>query len=528
MLSKKPHSVLGNKGDNSLPVLEYIIAFLNSYSFSTTSDEEKKTNSKDIIDAAVLGLIFEKLNGYKDGSHYTPGVITEFMCQDTLETVLLRKINHDLTWNCQNLHEVKECIGFSIETAKAVNACINSIHICDPAVGSGHFLVSMLNRLIVIKKDLNVLFKYGTDEKLIEYNIVVIDDVLRVVDGQGKDFIYNKDNFLSQQIQETLFNEKRILIEDCLFGVDLNIKAVSICNLRLWIELLKNAYYKNGVMETLPNIDINIKCGNSLIYKLDFSVGQKIGSKQSQLDKISKKLIKQYKEAVKQYKSIADKREKVKIRKMIGQLKTELHATYVQLSLFDNSQLKISELYANAFEWAFEFPEVLTEDGIFLGFDCVIGNPPYIQLQSMGAESEKLKSMNYKTYAQMGDIYCLFYEQGYKILNNGGLLSFITSNKWMRAGYGEALRNFFANNTNPIRLIDFAGHKIFDSATVDVNILTYEKGDNQGETLSCSIKENCLNNLSVSSRSPVFRPNTLKNKSFRSCKSVILSCSRIW
>ena len=125
----------------------------------------------------------------------------------------------------------------------------------DPAVGSGHFLVSALNRIIAIKAQLGVLFKYESNDRLNEVDVFVLDDVLRVRYGQDQDFVYDKNNNLSQQIQETLFNEKRIIIEEMLFGVDINPKAVHICQLRLWIELLKNAYYKHGVMETLPNID---------------------------------------------------------------------------------------------------------------------------------------------------------------------------------------------------------------------------------------------------------------------------------
>ena len=274
-IERKANSVLGKKAAKQIAILEYIIDFLNSYSFAAPSVEANvDDNGKDIIDAAVLGLIFEKLNGYKDGSHYTPSVITEYMCKETLEKVVLNKINATLSWDCHALCEVKEKTARSREVAQKVNSVINSIRICDPAVGSGHFLVSALNRLIAIKNEAGVLFKYGTTERLVEYDITVNDDVLLVKDGQENTFKYDKDNYLSQQVQETLFNEKRTLIEDCLFGVDLNPKAVSICNLRLWIELLKNAYYKSGVMETLPNIDINIKCGNSLISRMDFEVGK--------------------------------------------------------------------------------------------------------------------------------------------------------------------------------------------------------------------------------------------------------------
>ena len=189
-------------------------------------------------------------------------------------------------------------MGMTLADAKEINRLINEVKICDISVGSGHFLVSALNRIIAIKKQLGVLFKHGKDELLTEYDIDVIDDILSVYDGQGKSFHYDKNNVLSQLVQETLFNEKRTIIENCLFGVDLNSKAVAICQLRLWIELLKNAYYKNEVMETLPNIDINIKSGNSLINKLNFAIGSKIGQGGVELEKNTQKLINQYKKLV--------------------------------------------------------------------------------------------------------------------------------------------------------------------------------------------------------------------------------------
>ena len=150
--------------------------------------------------------------------------------------------------------------------------------------------------------------------------------------------------------------------------------------------------------------------------------------------------------------------------------------------------------------WQLYFPKVFRDNG---GFDIVIGNPPYIQLQKTINEStgeklgDSLSKLGYETFAKTGDIYCLFYEKGYKLLRKNGVLAFITSNKWMRAGYGEKLRGFFARNTNPVRLIDFGSQKIFESATVDVNILMFTKEKNAGNTIACTVKENCTSNLSV-------------------------------
>ena len=125
--------------------------------------------------------------------------------------------------------------------------------------------------------------------------------------------------------------------------------------------------------------------------------------------------------------------------------------------------------------------------GVVGGFDIVIGNPPYIQLQNNGGElAQQYEGCGYSTFARTGDIYCLFYERGWQLLKKNGYLCYITSNKWMRAGYGEKTRGFFANKTNPMLLIDFAGVKIFESATVDTNILLFSKSSNLHKTV-CAV-----------------------------------------
>ena len=186
------------------------------------------------------------------------------------------------------------------------------------------------------------------------------------------------------------------------------------------------------------------------------------------------------------------KKEKKALDKRIADLKKEVVALE---NIFE--EIRSNKIYLGAFEWRIEFPEVLDVEGNFLGFDCIIGNPPYIQLQSMGKSTDVLEGMGYITYARTGDIYCLFYELGMNLLSPNGHLCYITSNKWMRAGYGEALRGYFASQTNPIMLIDFAGIKIFDAITVEANILLSQKAANIFNTQACLVQDaNGLNNLS--------------------------------
>ena len=514
-----------------LPTLRYLLEFLDAYDFASEGNEEIQENAKPLINASVLGLIFEKINGHKDGSVFTPGAVTMYMSREAIRQTVVWKFNEVMGWNCKDYEAL---LDKDIEDYVKANALVDSLRICDPAVGSGHFLVSVLNEIIKTKYDLGILLDCdGKRIKKQDYNIDIENDELLVSDEDGLPFVYVPGNPESQRVQEALFKEKRTIIENCLFGVDLNPNAVNICCLRLWIELLKNAYYtkESGYteLETLPNIDINIKVGNSLIHR--FALNQDI----SEILKKSGVSISDYRNAVSQYKNAHSKDEKHALEETIQKIKDDFQ-TYIgqhdprlvrkyqiereldkvsapllfEVSKKEQAQrdkqakelqkklaniqkeiddIRNNRMFVGAFEWRIEFPEVLDEDGNFEGFDCIIGNPPYIQLQKMGTDADALQKMNYDTYERTGDIYCLFYEMGMKLLRKGALLSFITSNKWMRAGYGKILRGHISSNYNPTLLIDFANNKIFDSATVLVNILSLEKCNNKGQTLSCSVED---------------------------------------
>ena len=535
-------SVLRNKKRNlqvnALPTLQYLFAFLDAYNFASEGSEEVQEEAKTLINASVLGLIFEKINGHKDGSVFTPGFITMFMCREAITKTVLQKFNGYYGWNCTTRIELYNHIDNIVEA----NELINSLRLCDPAVGSGHFLVSALNELILLKYELGILVDAtGKRIRKADYQLAIENDELIVTDTEGNLFAYNPLNAESRRMQETLFKEKRQIIENCLFGVDINPNSVKICRLRLWIELLKNAYYtaesNYTYLETLPNIDINIKCGNSLLHRFALTDSIQTVLRESSIS------ISQYKEAVAKYKNAQSKSEKQDLETFIteikSKLKTEINrrdARLVRLNkrrselanlqapqLFEPTkkekkasdkriadlkkeiatlenifeEIRSNKIYLGAFEWRIEFPEVLDAEGNFLGFDCIIGNPPYIQLQSMGKSADVLECMGYITYARTGDIYCLFYELGMNLLTPNGFLCYITSNKWMRAGYGEALRGYFASKTNPIMLVDFAGIKIFDAITVEANILLSQKAANIFNTQACLVQDsNGLNNLS--------------------------------
>jgi adenine-specific DNA-methyltransferase len=530
----------GKKRTGSLATLEYLFEFLNAYDFSSEGSEDIQEDNKTLINASVLGLIFEKINGYKDGSFFTPGFITMYMCRETIRKAIVKKFSeYCLNQNLQDLEmsgieDVYDLIPKSINRKKA-NEIVNNIKICDPAVGSGHFLVSALNEIISVKNDLKIL-EDKEGKSLNRYEITVENDELAITDEDGGLFQYNPASKESQRIQETLFHEKQTIIENCLFGVDINPNSVKICRLRLWIELLKSAYYKaspnpsgGGELETLPNIDINIKCGNSLVSRFP------IDADLSQALKKSKWTIDSYRVAVDTYRNAESKEQKREMERLIAGIKSDFRSEISlndlkikklrklqgdlftltnQTQLFEKSkkekadwnkqvqklteeskkldaeieEIKNNKIYENAFEWRFEFPEVLNGEGDFVGFDVVIGNPPYVQLQKMGTESEALEKQNFETFAKSGDIYQLFYEIGVNLLTNRGFLCFITSNKWMRTDYGKTTRNYLGTKCNVQFVVDFGMGQMFDSATTYTNILLLAKEKPSSTISLCRIK----------------------------------------
>lgn len=454
----------GKKRTGNLTTLEYLFEFLDAYDFGAEGGEEIQEDNKTLINASVLGLIFEKINGYKDGSFFTPGFITMYMCRETIRKAVVQKFNETKKWNCTTLEELYD----KIEDRKEANKIVNSIKICDPAVGSGHFLVSALNEMIAVKNDLKIL-QDRDGKRLKEYQVEVVNDELIVTDEEGDLFEYNPNNKESQRIQETLFHEKQTIIENCLFGVDINPNSVKICRLRLWIELLKNAYYKNSTeLETLPNIDINIKCGNSLVSRFAIDADLK------QALKKSKWTIDSYRIAVDTYRNAESKEQKKEMERLIADIKSDFRSEISlndpkvkklrklsgdlfqmtnQGQLFEMSkkekadwnkkvqqlteetkklegeieEIKANKIFENAFEWRFEFPEVLNDDGDFVGFDVVIGNPPY-GVKLIDREKEYLKNRFTATSGEV-EIYTFFIELAMaNLLKPSGVFSYITTN----------------------------------------------------------------------------------------------------
>ncbi|EGB1214018.1 class I SAM-dependent DNA methyltransferase, partial [Campylobacter coli] len=544
-------------------LLEYLFEFLDSFDFGSDDEQSEILSQKELISSSVLGNVFEKLNGYKEGSFYTPSFITSYMCKESITKVVLDKFNAQFDLDAKDISELRKSL--RKEDKKAQKELLNSIKICDPAVGSGHFLVSALNAMLSIYDELNLF-----DE---EFYLEVQNDEILITNHKGEFIKYKRPKTPKDKahlIQQELFHTKKDIIENNLFGVDINPNSCEITKLRLWIELLKHSFYQSfddgnyHDLKTLPNIDINIKCGNSLVSY--FETGKSLSHYPNIKERINKykRIVKDYKEGFytdkshinqeiknlkisfknfcfadkfkKEMKGFNDKCEKYS--KKYGNflaINDENLKFFVSanLTLFDFDEKEATKEFANLkkeydnifnlesnhpFEWRFEFPEILDDDGNFKGFDLIIGNPPYIRQEEL-KELKPHLAKNYKVYKGTSDIYTYFYELGFNVLKENGILSFITSNKYTRAGYGEALREFLLKNVKVLEYTDLNGIKVFDSATVDTSILCFEKSkskDNKFKYLALSneILKTCAYDIGLYKDFAEFSQNSLSKESF--------------
>ncbi len=528
-----------NPKQEPLPLLEYFFEFLRLYKFTTTPKDIKDntdTSESRLINPSVLGLVFEKLNGYKEGSFYTPSFITSYMCKESITPIVLDKFNATYQWDCENLKALREKIdrNFSNQKAKEYLNTLLTLRICDPAVGSGHFLVSALNEMVLIAYELGLI------ASLYRHDLKLENDEIIIHTPEDKIFNYtipHSENDPHHQIQKELFELKKDIIENCLFGVDINPNSCEITKLRLWIELLKYSYYifeesKNtNNLETLPNIDINIKCANSLISRFNLN---------DDLKKIPniKKKIQEYKDLVAQYKdpnplyplnkqdlinkiqdlkntfslTLKDPKTKAELEKAIEKHIKDYNyfalddksllagLNYFTPSLFGTPKLSPKEEeeafasygriralrkklddalsgreYQNAFEWRFEFPEVLNDEGDFLGFDCIIGNPPYMQVK------KGLYSSIFYPFSEGKDIgkqntYKVFIELGFNLVRQKGLISFITQSSIMCDCSAQFTRELLLKYCQIHYFVEFnKKQKLFSNVIQGVCILEFLK-----------------------------------------------------
>ena len=531
-----------------------LMKLLESYNF--TIDENDPDDVEVALDPELLGSIFENLLASYNpetattarkatGSFYTPPEIVNFMTVESLKSYFRANLSasaiekfeeklHDLLTVNQPENPFDESV------SRQLTELINDLRIVDPAVGSGAFPMTILNKLVFILGKLDPDNRFWQESQIKSVGKAVSDPMLR------RTIIANIQKRFNEKNAD--YGRKLFLIEKCIYGVDIQQIAVEIAKLRFFISLLVDETIdpdhpeNNYGIETLPNLDFKLMQGDSLIATyagIDFSHKQD-NEALFDVDETYNNLIKEFEELKNLYQNESDKQTKDDLRKQIDQMilrifEEKLHEKVPLLKNieanarmipgekqreeyraaekrkltqklgFDLAQME-KDLIAYTegrkpkqfFLWKVYFAEVFSQKK---GFDIVIGNPPYIQLQKAVDSSRKkfadlYKNEGFDTFERTGDIYALFYEKGIKILNEKGLLCYITSNKWMRAAYGASLRRFFST-LHPLKLIDM-GPGVFNAATVDTNILLVANQKTETKNLKAlTLKDkNRLNNLS--------------------------------
>ena len=485
-----------------------IIDILKRYNF--TVEENTPYDQEVSLDPELLGKVFENLLASynpetkttarkQTGSFYTPREIVQYMVDESIIAHLNKTVGKDLE------PEYRKLVSYTDEplslTEGQKSAIISALYDCkvlDPACGSGAFPMGILQQMVHILSELDPSNEMW-EELILEKAIQESDDKdMQLTDEEKEEKRRDIERSFNESLNYPDYARKLYLIENCIYGVDIQPIAIQISKLRFFISLVVDQKANNNPVENfgirpLPNLEAKFVAANSLIglKKNNSLFVTNIIDIEEKLQKANHKIF-----SAKTY------RTKRKYRELLKTLRREMVEKLAEIDVISNDQVEQlaswdmfdQNSYASFFdpEWMF---------GVSSGFDIVIGNPPYIQLQLNGGELGKMyEGCGFQSFTSTGDIYCLFYERGYRLLKTDGHLCYITSNKWMRAAYGEKLRSFLASKTNPLLLIDFAGVKVFESATVDTNILLFEKAKNAHHTICAATnKQNreSLKNLSV-------------------------------
>lgn len=475
-----PNSLFHNNEKNKVgDIGTGILDVFERYNFTIKEDEP--LDKEVAVDPEMLGKVFENMLEVTErkskGAFYTPREIVHYMCQESLINYLDNRMNTYSVPNESDFDSLQTDL-FAGQSDPEQKLKISGNHVI--AVPREDIEKLIRKGLLALENDQQVMtlgletntYKYQLPES-VRVHARVIDEALadiRACDpaiGSGAfpvgllHEIVNARTAIARYCGNTqsAYQLKRHTIAESLYGVDIDPSAIDIARLRLWLSLIvEEDNYEN--IDALPNLDYKIMQGDSLI-----------GFPENWQSTASEKIETLKKEFFQE----TNHDQKVALKKQIDR--------EIRQRMGDSKK---------AFGWQVDFDfrvffsEVWHEKG---GFDVVIGNPPYVQIQNFSGQQiqKDWGKQQYKTFAKTGDIYCLFYEKGYRLLRDQGVLAFITSNKWMRAAYGEKLRWFFAEKTRPLTLIDFSSFQVFETATVDTNVLLFEKSKRCNRVCACLI-----------------------------------------
>jgi hypothetical protein len=470
------------------------LELLETYNF--TIDENTSMDIDLSVDPEMLGRIFENLlaeineqtgdsDRIRTGSFYTPRPIVEYMVDQSLKQYLIQQTGIDENKLDSLLDYVKESSELDDAEEKKIVKALSTVKVLDPACGSGAFPMGILQKMLLILQKVD---REATNS---------LSQILDGIKDPMKRELLRKKLESAKIIDDKNLNDyarKLNVIQSSIYGIDIQAIATDISRLRFFLSLVVDEVIQdempNRGIEPLPNLDFKFVTANSLVSLPEMDSFEKMYEKEDLIKELHELRLKYF---------TASNEDKPKLRNKFKALQSTLFE-FVNKNLGSinkNKSLMYSITAWEPFsdestpwfdpEWMF---------GIKDGFDIVIGNPPYVQLQKEGGRlAKQFEKMNYQTFTKTGDIYALFYEKGINLLNSGGLLTFITSNKWMRAGYGEKLREFFSQK-DPIILIDL-GPGAFESATVDTNILLIKNNNNSNNLRAVTISSNSDDNIDI-------------------------------
>ena len=465
-----------------------LISIFKDYNWTT--DESSPIDQEVALDPELLGKVFENLLASYNpetattarkatGSYYTPKEIVDYMVEESLKEYFKNKTNlseekierlfredePEKTNLSEEKIEEQEKPELSKEEKEKLVRAIADVKIIDPACGSGAFCVGALHKLVEILNKIdpkNELWKLEQMQRMMEE-----------ISEKGKDISKDETQYLIDVFNEQRnypdYARKLYLIQKCIYGVDIQNIAVQLTKLRFFLTLIldqkpdKNR--ENFGILPLPHLETKFVCANTLI-----GLERLASLKPKEIAKIEKDL----KRIREKYFRVRDRKQKLELEKRDKKLRKDL-AKLLKKNRWKNKDVKKIASFnilnptarADWFdpEWMF---------GVVDGFDIVIGNPPYVRQEKIKEDKPLLQKQGYEVFTSTADLYVYFYEKGYKILKQGGILVYITSNKWMRAKYGEKLRRFLKENTTILKLIDFSGYRVFEQ-TVDACILLFKK-----------------------------------------------------
>ncbi|WP_028218419.1 type IIG restriction enzyme/methyltransferase [Paraburkholderia oxyphila] len=412
------HAITLGSLDSALPpharnTVTELLDFLDAFEFGFDANADTKARAdKKRVDAATLGLVFEKLNGYRDGAWYTPGSIAMFLAREAIAGAVLGRFNRVKGWHCTTIDQLSK----SIKDREEARAIFAALRVCDPAVGTGHLLASALDELLAIKSRLG-LFDDREDHALAGLRLEALEDRLVIE--------HANDGTRAQQprIDAALYREKRAIVECNLFGVDIDAQALGLARLRLAFELLAHAAYDDeGSFATLPDLEAHLKQGNAVLSCIAFDAEREDSTPADAAPRLA------------------------------------------------------PAAGSDAFEWQREFPAIFVGDHACAGFDAVIANPPYIDSERMINEGQKplREALTQRWPSARGnwDLYIVFMELGLALTAPHGTMAFLTPDKWLAKPFGAAFRT---HHLDKIARVVALGRDVFERAMVDSIVTVYRK-----------------------------------------------------